>query len=195
MSQYPTAAEFRRWAVPVDTAASTASWRGEGLILVLAAAYSTLLGAVMGLVWPRVAPHIDVVSAYYRGSVAATKALLGDDVWFGFLGILAGIISAGLVRLIARDLGRGPGAVLGVAIGGVLGSLVAAHLGTTVQQPHIVASVHDQVKGVRPADITRILSYFSFKVRADEMLLAWPVTAVVLIGLNVIARYLRHLDD
>lgn len=194
MSQYqPVAAA--RWPAETVRAGSTFRWRAEATILVLATAYSTLLGGVLGLIWPRLAPHIDVINAYYRGSVAASKALLGDDVWFGFLGILAGIVCVALLLLTAGDLGRGPGAVIGVAAGGLLGSLAAAHLGTAVQQPHIVASIHEQVKGVKPADVTRILHFFTFKVRAHEVLLAWPVTGVVLVALNVVVRSLRNLDD
>ena len=126
MSNYASATGPRRWPTAISTLTAGINWPGEAVILVLAAAYSTLVGGVMGLIWPRVAPHIDVINAYYEGSVAANKALIGDDVWFGFLGILAAIVCVSTLLLTARDLGRGPGAVLGVAIGGVLGSLVAA---------------------------------------------------------------------
>lgn len=195
MSQYPTAAELHRWPAPLAAAKPGVDWRAETKILLVAAAFSTLLGGVVGLIWPRLAPHIDVVHAYYQGSVTATKALLGDDVWFGFLGVLAAVVCVAILRLTAGELARGPGAVLGLAVGGVLGSLVAAHIGTAVQQPNIVAAVHAQVMTAKPTDIARILGYFNFRLRANEMLLAWPVTAVVLVGLNVIARYLRYSED
>jgi hypothetical protein len=193
MSGYATVRPPSSWPTATTATSNRIRWGGEAAILVLAAAFSTLLGAAMGLIWPRLAPHIDVINAYYRGSVEASKALLGDDVWFAFLGIVAGIVA--VLLLAAGDFARGPGAVIGVALGGVLGSLVAAHVGTTVQQPHIVSLVHANVPNVAPADISRILMFFNFRVRAHAAILAWPFTAVVLVGLNVIVRYLRNPDD
>jgi hypothetical protein len=195
MSQYPVAADLRSWPTPVPAVSAPINWRTEGLVVMLAAAYSTLLGAVMGLIWPRVAPHIDAINAYYHGSVAANKALLGDDVWFGFLGLLTGLVCVGVLRLLSGDLSRGPGAVIGLAAGGIVGSLVAAHVGTAVQQPHLVASVHAQMANVKPTDIKRILYFFNFKVRANAALLVWPITAVALVAINVIVRYLRYPDE
>lgn len=195
MSQYPVAADLQRWPPPVAAVRASINWRAEALVVILATAYSTLLGALMGLVWPRVAPHIDAINAYFHGSVTANKALLGDDVWFGFLGLLTAVICVVVLRLISADLSRGPGAVIGLAAGGVVGSLVAAHVGTAVQQPHLVASVHAQMANVKATDITRILYYFNFKLRTNEMLLAWPITTVVLVGISVIVRYLRYPDE
>jgi hypothetical protein len=195
MSQYPVAADLRRWASPAPVVKRPIKWRAEAFVVVLVAAYSTLLGAAMGLIWPRVAPHIDAINAYYHGSVAANKALLGDDVWFGFLGLLTGFVCVGVLRLLSGELSRGPGAVIGLAAGGIVGSLVAAHVGTAVQQPHLVASVHAQMANVKPTDIKRILYFFNFKLRANEVLLVWPVTAVALVAINVIVRYLRYPDE
>lgn len=195
MSEYATVRPPERWPTATTAARNRIRWRGEAVILVLVTVFSTLVGAAMGLIWPRLAPHIDVINAYYRGSVEASKALLGDDVWFAFLGVVAGIVCVAVLLLAAGELARGPGAVLGVAVGGVLGSLVALHIGTAVQQPHIVSSVHANVPNVRPADISRILMFFNFRVRARAAILAWPFTAVVLVGLNVIVRYFRNPDD
>lgn len=195
MSQYPATADLQGWPQPAVAVRAPINWRAEAVIVAAVAAYSTLLGALMGLIWPRVAPHIDAISAYFHGSVTANKALLGDDVWFGFLGLLTGVVCVGVLRLLAGDLSRGPGAVVGLAVGGVIGSLVAAHVGTAVQQPHLVASVRAQMADVKATDITRILYFFNFKVRANEMLLVWPVTAVALVGINVFVRYLRYPDE
>jgi hypothetical protein len=183
---WPTATAGLQSTPGVDTATRL---RTEISIAGFVTAYSVILGAVMGLVWPRVAPHVAIVQAA-RGSEVATKALLGDDMWFGLLGVIAGVVSVAVVLLVARDAGRGPGALVGLTAGGVLGSLVAVHIGHQIQHPHLVTTLH-AVPGITHREITTVLSYFDFTVRAHGVLLAWPLAAVVMHAVALIVRYLR----
>jgi hypothetical protein len=168
----------------------------EAAVALLVTAYSTLLGAVLGLVWPRLAPHVQLIRAI-DGSEAAAKAVLGDDMWFALLGLVAGVVSVAILLLAAGDAGRGPGGVLGLAVGGFLGSLVAAHIGIHVQQPdpaqqqQTAAVLRHIAPGITQHQIDGVVNLFSFRVRANAVLVAWPIAAVILHAAAVISRYLR----
>jgi hypothetical protein len=177
------------WPAPEATEARV-KWRSEVLVGVLVVAYSVVLGGAVGLIWARVAPHIDLVAAI-NGSEAATKALLGDDMWLALLGIIAGVVSVAVLALVARDAGSGPGAVIGLAVGGLLGSLVAARVGHLVRQPHIVADLHTSFPGITHHSVTVIVGYFDFRVRATAVLVAWPLAAVLVHAAASALRYRR----
>jgi membrane protein YqaA with SNARE-associated domain len=190
-----TPADWQRWQVTItepwpapEEAEAAISWRTEGLVALVVVACSAVLGGLVGLVWPRVAPHIHVVPAV-NGSEAATKALLGDDMWLALLGAIAGVVSVVLLAFIARDTGSGPGAVVGLAIGGLLGSIVAARVGHLVEHPHIVIAIRAGFPGITPHSVTAIVGYFDFRVRARAVLVAWPLTAV---ALHAVLATLRH---
>lgn len=179
------APDWQRWQVTLtdpwpapEAAQAEVNWLSEALVAVLVVAYSVVLGGAVGLIWPRVAPHIRLVEAI-DGSEAATKVLLGDDMWLALLGIIAGVLSVAVLALVARDAGGGPGGVIGLAVGGLLGSLVAAHVGNLVQEPHVVAALKSAFPGISAHSVTTISGYFGFKVRAEAVLLAWPIAAVV----------------
>jgi hypothetical protein len=201
MSEPPQATveapDWQRWRTAVTEVWSArkpneepVDWRSESLVATLVVAYSVLLGGAVGLIWPRVAPHIRLVPAI-NGSEAATKALLGDDMWLAFLGIIAGVVSVALLALIARDASAGPGGVVGLAVGGVLGSLVAAHVGHLEQHPHVAAALRSSFPGITRHSVATILGYFDFKVRATAVLVAWPFAAVAVHGAGASLRYRR----
>lgn len=177
------------WPAPEATEARV-KWPSEALVAVLVVAYSVLLGGAVGLIWPRVAPHLRLVDAI-NGSEAATKALLGDDMWLALLGIVAGVVSVALLALVARDAGQGPGGVIGLAVGGLLGSLVAARVGHLVEHPHVVTALRASFPGITHHSVNTILGYFDFRVRAKAVLLAWPLAAVIVQAAIVALRYRR----
>jgi hypothetical protein len=181
---------------PPQAAEAAINWRAEGVVALLVAAYSAILGAAVGLVWPRVAPQVRVLHAA-QGSEAALKALLGDDVWLGFLGIFAAAVCTAILAISARDAGRGPGGMVGLAVGGLLGSLVAVHIGHVVygaQHPYLRAEVHNAFPSVPSDQVTHVLNVLRFTLRDKAALLAWPVAAVVLQAATVIVRSLRGAD-
>jgi hypothetical protein len=154
------------------------SWvRAELWFGLLVAAYSALLGAVVGLIWQAGAPRIQLAAAI-DGSESAAKPLIGDDVRLGVLGIIAGALIAVVVLVVGRNRERGPGEVLGLAAGGVLGALVAARVGDLARHHGMVGAVAAAVPGVTSAQTTRVLGYFGFHVRATGVLMLWPIAAV-----------------
>ncbi|HTW20289.1 MAG TPA: DUF2567 domain-containing protein [Mycobacteriales bacterium] len=165
------------WPTPQALDEVTIRWRAEVFVALVVAAYSTVLGGLVGMLWPRVAPHVRLVAAI-NGSEAATKALLGDDMWLAFLGILAGLVVVAGSFVLARDATDGPGGVIGLAVGGILGSLVAAQVGHLEQHPHVVSALNAAYPGLSRHSVRTILGYFDFKLRAEGVLVAWPVAAV-----------------
>jgi hypothetical protein len=176
---------------PPPAAQPVVSWGAEIVMAVLVSAYSVLAGGVVGLIWPRVAPHVQIKRAAL-GSEAASKALLGDDLWLALLGICAAAACAAVLAVSAREAGRGPGGVVGLAVGGLLGSLVAVHIGHIVRHPQLQAEVHTSFPRLNSAEIARVLGYFDFTLRAKALLLAWPIAGVVLQAAVVVLRFMRH---
>jgi hypothetical protein len=153
-------------------------WLEELRLAAVIAAYSTLLGAVVGLVWEAGAPTIHLADAI-NGNESAAKPLIGDDVRLGLLGIIAGIIATAVVLLLCRDRERGPGEVLGLAVGGALGALVAARVGELARHHQTVSMIAKIIPGATAGQTSKILQYFGFHVRATGVLLFWPIAAVV----------------
>jgi hypothetical protein len=176
---------------PYGVAVDPVDWRHEGVVAGLVAVFSTLLGGAVGLIWHALAPKLNLVSAN-NGSAAATKALLGDDVWFGFIGIAAGVLCVAVIASVSPRLVRGPGAMLGLAVGGVLGALVAAHVGHHIGHDDMVAALNRIYPGAGVSGIRDYLSYYDFRVRADAVVLGWPLAAVVSAALVTLGHQFRQ---
>jgi hypothetical protein len=101
------------------------------------------------------------------------------------------VLSAALLALVARNDGAGPGGAIGLAVGGVCGSLIAAHVGHHVQQPHQITLLRASFPGITSHSLATILGYFNFKLRTKAVLLAWPLTAVILHSATAAVRYQR----
>ena len=86
---------------------------------------AVLVGAVLGVIWWRVAPRVMVeVTADGLALVdPAGKAFIAADGWFAVLGALAGLV-CGVIGVL-RWRCDGIGLAVGEAAGGVLGALVA----------------------------------------------------------------------
>jgi hypothetical protein len=166
------------------------SLRHESAVAALVTVYSLLLAGVLGVVWSHLAPRVDIIRAA-NGSEVASKALLGDDLWFALLGAAAGILSVALLLIAARDAGRGPGAVVGLALGGFVGSLIAAQLGHHIQRPHLLADLHAGAPTITALQVTTVMHYFDFLVRAKAVLLAWSLAALVLHAATLVGRAVR----
>ena len=166
------------WLPPEYGVEATFSWWSEALVAGLVAVYSLLLGGVVGLVWPHFAPHIRLVDAVF-GSEAATKALLGDDLWLALVAGIAGVVAVIALWALSRGTADGPGSVVGLAVGGLLGSLVAAQVGHLAQHPNVLSVLHTWFPTITRHSAAAVLSDFDFRVRAKAVLMAWPFTAVV----------------
>jgi hypothetical protein len=161
------------------TTPSAAVLRAELGLGAVVAAYSTVVGGAVGLIWQAGAPRVHLGPAI-NGNEAAAKPLIGDDVHLGLLGIAAGVIVAVIVLLVARDRARGPGAVLGLAVGGVLGALVAARVGNVARHEDMVRALAALIPGVSHSESASLLGYFGFRLRATGLLMMWPIAAVVI---------------
>jgi Flp pilus assembly pilin Flp len=175
---------------PYGVAADPVDWRHEAVVLGLVTAFSTLLGGAVGPIWHALAPKLNLVSAE-NGSAAATKALLSDDIWFGLIGIAAGVFCVAVVAFVSPRLVRGPGAMLGLAVGGLLGSLVAAHVGHHIGHDDMLSALHRIYPDAKPGGIRDYLGFYDFKVRAAAVVLGWPLAAVVIAALVTLGHQLR----
>jgi hypothetical protein len=160
---------------PVYTPAEVVRWRHDGIVALVVAALVTMAGAVMGLIWSATAPKLSL-PAVVAGSEATFKSQIGADGRFLFLGIVAGVVCAGAVVAFGE---RGPGAVVGLAVGGVLAALVANRVGIVAQHDATMSALRSL--GLPHTD--HVLDLVGFRVRAQGVLLAWPVAALVVHGL------------
>jgi hypothetical protein len=160
---------------PVHTPVEVVRWPHDGLVALLTTAMVAASGAVVGLVWSASAPKLSI-RALVGGSEATFKSQIAADGRFLLLAVLAGVVCAGVLVALGE---RGPGAVVGLAVGGVLAALVANRVGAVAQ--------HDAtMSALRSLAIPRsahVLDLVDFRVRADGVLLGWPIAALVVHGL------------
>jgi hypothetical protein len=153
-------------------------WSAEARTAAVVTVFAALLGSVVGVIWHAVAPTVGLLAAV-NGSAAAMKPFIGDDVWLGFLGAIAGVVCVLVLTLTAPEASRGPGAQIGLAAGGFLGMLVAARVGHQIGHSDVNHSLQAIFRGGDPAGIRRVVTLLDFKVRATGMLLSWPIVSVV----------------
>ena len=151
--------------------------REDSVVALVTAVVVALLGPVVGLVWSAVAPKLSVASAI-KGNEAAFKAQVGADVWFLFLALAAGALTAAVAIWVFRV--SGPGLVIGLAIGGVAAAFAADRVGYLVEHASTLNALH--AAGVaHPSGLG--VSLFDFRVRALGVVMAWPVAAVGLLAI------------
>ncbi len=184
--------DWRGWRpAPMPLAAGRViDWSRESVVFALVTVFSTLLGGAVGPIWHAVAPRLNLVSAN-DGSAAATKLLIGDDLWLGLVGILAGVVCVALLMIAAPKAGQGPGAVIGLAVGGVLGAIVAAHIGHQIGHRQISRNLARLYPHASRSGLKLFFSYYDFRVRARAVLLGWPLAAVACAGLVSVVTGIR----
>jgi hypothetical protein len=166
-------------------------WWREARTAAVVAVFAALLGSVVGVIWHAAAPTVGILAAV-NGSAAAMKPFVGDDVWLGFLGVIAGIVCVLVLVVVAPEASRGPGAQLGLAVGGLLGMLVAARIGHRIGHHHVVEALQAAFPRGNAAGIRSVASLLDFKVRATGVLLSWPVASVVLGAVTAWVHELRQ---
>lgn len=172
------------WYQPnVHRVADRIQWRSEIGTAVLVSAFATLLGSVVGVVWHWVAPRVDIIPLATRGSEEALKPLIGADVWLGALGAVAAVVCVAVLAVVNRDAMDGPGVSVGLAIGGVLGMLVAARVGHLMGSHdlfHTLRSAYPHPTAAIDRQIKTYVQPYGLGVRAQGVLLSWPMVAVLL---------------
>ncbi|MGI5407647.1 AAA family ATPase [Streptomyces chartreusis] len=143
-----------------------------------------LLGALLGLLWWRLAPSVPLVGdvvddswvVYFKDSEG--EQAIGVDGTFTLLALAFGLVSAVAVFLWRRR--GGVPLVIGLAVGAFLGSLLAWWLGVRLGPTgDVIAHAKEVGKGVA----------FSapLKLGAKGALLAWPLAALLVhLGLTAL---------
>lgn len=160
---------------PAHEPAEVLRWPHDGVVALLTTVLMTIAGAVMGLVWSATAPKLSL-PAVVAGSEATFKSQIAADGRFLLLGIVAGVLCAGVLIALGE---RGPGAVIGLAVGGVLAALVANRIGVIAQHD----ATFSALRSLGISHSARVLDLVDFRVRAQGVLLAWPLAALVVHGL------------
>ncbi|EST23145.1 ABC transporter permease [Streptomyces roseochromogenus subsp. oscitans DS 12.976] len=144
----------------------------------------TLGGALLGLLWWWLAPHVPLVGdqvdnswvVYLKDSEG--EQAIGVDGTFTLLGLAFGVVSAVVVFLLRRR--GGVPVVVALGLGALLGSVLAWRLGVYLgPESDVLAHAKAVGKGVA----------FSapLKLSAKGALLAWPLGALVVhLGLTAL---------
>ncbi|MEU6688383.1 AAA family ATPase [Streptomyces sp. NPDC046832] len=134
-------------------------------------------GALLGVLWWWLAPHVplvgDVVEKNWVVYLKDTEGeqAIGVDGTFALLGLAFGAVSALVVFLLRRR--GGVPLVVGLALGGLLGSLLAWRIGVWLgPADDVVAHAREVGRGVT--------FDAPLKLGAKGALLAWPLAALVL---------------
>ncbi|MGK4583795.1 hypothetical protein [Kitasatospora sp. HPMI-4] len=144
-----------------------------GAVLTVA---GVLLGVVVGLLWLWLAPRVMLVvvgnAIQYVDPEGEQRA--GADSVFVLLGLGAGALSALAAFLFTRARGGGIAVAAGLAAGGLAGSYLAWRLGCWLG-PTMDVVAHAKAVG------TGVQFSAPLKLGAEGALLAWPMTALVVL--------------
>lgn len=166
-----------QWQPPVVVREPVWRRREDTVLALVTALFVGLLGPAAGLVWAALAPKLSVSSAI-KGNEAAFKAQIGADVWFLFIAVAAGLITAAIAVWVFRV--HGPGLLIGLVVGGAAAAVAADRVGYLVDHASTLAAL--RAAGVKHPTSFGV-SLLDFRVRALGVLTAWPIAAAALVGL------------
>ncbi|MCO5999612.1 hypothetical protein [Actinoallomurus rhizosphaericola] len=142
----------------------------------LAALAITVLGVPIGLLWVAIAPRTAYQVSGGKGLLAdpETETLIAADGWFAVLTVAAGLLCGVAAYVLAGRLGE-QGLLVGIAAGGLAAAIVAWRLGHLVGQSGYRHALRTAGDGT--------LVHAPLGLHAYGVVLAWPLTAVVVFGL------------
>jgi hypothetical protein len=150
----------------------------QAAIAALTTVFVALLGPPVGLIWAALAPKVSI-PAIASGANAAFHAQVGADVWFLIVGAVAGVLTAVAAIAVLRE--EGPGLAVGLAFGGALAAVIADRVGYLSEQHATTTAL--RALGATPDGST--ISEIDFRVRALGVLTAWPLAALVVLGIVI----------
>ncbi|MEW2634688.1 ABC transporter permease [Streptomyces sp. NPDC048389] len=163
-----------------DEAAAAAELRRDLRDSALVLVAVTLAGVALGLLWLWLAPRVPLVSTAEGVFLKDTEGeeAIGADSTFLLLAVGLGALSAAAVFLFRRN--GGIALVVALAVGGLLASLLGWGIGVWFGPPRdVVAHAREVGEGVT--------FYAYLELRAKGVLLAWPVTAMLVhLGLTAL---------
>jgi hypothetical protein len=154
------------------------NWRAEIVTAVVVVLFVAVIGSAVGLIWHAVAPHVDIHAAI-NNPEEKTKALVGDDLWLGLLGLIAGVVCVVAVFVVMPDMVDGPGAMIGLVVGGLLAMFVADRVGYLVGVSSVRSTLVAAFPGASSKGIDNVVGLLDFKVRATAMMVSWPAASLV----------------
>jgi hypothetical protein len=166
-------------------------WRAEIITAVVLAIFVALLGSAVGLIWHAVAPHVDVHAAI-NNPEEKTRALMGDDLWLGLLGLIAGVVCVVLVIVVVPESFDGPGALVGLVVGGFLAMYVADRVGYLVSGSSLRTTLNAAFPDASPQGVGTVVRLLDFKVRAMAVMVSWPVASLLVSTSITWLRAIKH---
>jgi imidazolonepropionase-like amidohydrolase len=152
------------------------AWPQQDVLAALMVVLASLaVGALLGVVWERLAPKPHWVvqrGGAFLSEVEQTDFIAADG-WFAVLGVAAGLLSGATAYFVfRRRVGAAYALPVASAVGGLLGSLLAWWVGATLGPGPI-----DSHRGAPDG------STFDgpLELSAKGVLLVWPITAVLVV--------------
>jgi hypothetical protein len=141
-------------------------------IAVAAAVISAVLGALAGLLWAAISPHVTYVSLAGRAFPAdpESPAVIGTDGRFAVITAALGLV-CGIVAYLAGGRNNDLALVAGLTVGGVVAALLAWRVGHLIGLDtfHRLVRAGDRTRAFNgPADLS-----------AKGVLVCWPFVALV----------------
>lgn len=166
MSNDPWATPYSQPVAPRERLHLTDVWAA-----VVTTAVVVLFGAPVGMLWGAISPRVEVrkVADGIDLIMPETKAFIGGDGSFFVITVLVGIALGVAAALLARR--HGPGVAVGLAVGSVLAAIVAAKVGVRIG--------YDEYVALRDVAAVNTEGHYFLKLRAEGVLLGWPVAALL----------------
>lgn len=155
---------------PVDWWAKS---KGDVIVGAVTAAACLVAAVAVGIIWHAVAPEIPKIivnhNDYLRPS-AQPESEIARDGWFAIIGVIAGLLLAGLAFW--RGGKYGIGVAVGLGLGGLLGAYVAYKIGAALG-PEYFADHYIKREG-------RIEYDEPLRIQAKGVLYLWPMASLIL---------------
>ncbi|NUP31221.1 MAG: hypothetical protein HOU01_05835 [Streptomycetaceae bacterium] len=157
------------------------SWpavRGDVVAGVIVLLVCAVVGVAAGAIWHGLAPDLPRVVVGHQAYSTAKTPTEGDiarDGWFAVVGVVAGLLLAGLGFWKGRKYGIG--VAVGLGLGGLLGSYVAYKVGAALGPDHFWQAVDKAHPNAAPTE--QIAFDEPLRIQAMGVLYLWPMASMI----------------